>query len=169
MNEELSEREQAVEDGVAVLLLRMGELRDFAMPGTDEDPREVHRLLREELRPRLDEAETLMAQAARFRRRARRALARANAAFDDAFDAEMSKLAVKAMRLEFQSVHDRLAMARVAASSLKRAAREAERVSDLVDEAEEVMRGMYFGLRDIRKEILVYLEKYLPWESSLER
>jgi uncharacterized protein (DUF1800 family) len=162
-------REQVTEEACAALLTEMAALRDFPVPAADEDPREVHRLLREDLRSRLDRAEVLMAQMARYRRRARRGAARLKAEADDAYDTELAELAKKAVRLEYQSVHDRIAMAKVASSPQRREARAAERLADRVDEAEEVMKGMFFGLRDVRRELLATLEKFLPFESSLER
>lgn len=169
MGEQLSDREQTVSEQAAGLLLKMGVQRDFTPPTVDEDPREVHRILREDLRARLDAAEVLMADITRVRHRAKREAARLKAIADDAYDVKLAALAERAVRLEYQSVHDRTAMSRVHASPLVRAQREAERVADMVSEAEEVMRGMLFGLRDVRRELLATLEHYLPWESSLER
>lgn len=169
MGEPLTGREQTVSEQAAGLLLKMGVQRDFTPPTVDEDPRELHRILREDLRARLDAAEELLREITRVRHRARREAARLKAAADDEYDKKMSVLAERAVRLEYQSVHDRTAMARVHASPHVRAQREAERVADMVSEAEEVMKSMYFGLRDVRRELLATLEHFLPWDSSLER
>ena len=169
MAEQLSEREQSVSEQAAALLLAMGEQRAFRVPTVDEDPREVHRLLREDLRARLDAAEVLLGKIGRVRHRAERQRAAARAAAEDAYSLKMAELAAKAIRLEYQSVRDREAMAHVHASPLVRSQREAERVADLVQEAEELMRSMFFGLKDIRRELLDTLEHFLPWEASLER
>jgi hypothetical protein len=166
--EDLSSAEQTVEDECAALLLEMAKLRDFEVPPPDADPPVVYEKLRGDLRPRLDRAEGLMKEMAGLKRRARRTVWRLKAVADDAYDEALADLARKAVRLEYQSVHDRIAMARVASTQARRDQRSAERVLDLVEEAEEAMKGMYFGLRDIRKELLTALE-YLPWERSLER
>ena len=168
MDEELDDREQVVTGECARLLTELAALRGFEMPEADEDPHEVRRLLMEELRPRLDRAEQIMAELARYRRQAKRTAARLAAVTDDAYDAVMDELARKAVRLEYQSVHDRIAMARVRSSPKRKAQRAAERMADLVSEAEDAARGMFFGLRDMREEMITVL-RTLPWESSLER
>lgn len=151
---------------------RMKELRGFEVPEAYEDlgayGMAVHTALRE-LRGRLDQAEVLLAETARNRRQAKRLARLAAAEYDDKFDAEMDRLAKAAMRLEYQSVHDRLAMARVHASPERRTARAAERLADFVEETEEYARSGYFAMRDIRAELLATLQHYLPWEASLER
>jgi hypothetical protein len=146
----------------------MAELREFAVPAPDADGHDVHDAVRE-LRGKLDLAETILQDASRRLRKARREARRLGAVADDAFDDEMDALAKKAVRLEYQSVHDRLAMARVASSPKRRSAREAERVADIVEEAVDHIKSAYFALRDIRRELLATLEHYLPWEASLER
>jgi hypothetical protein len=148
-------------------LREMARLRDFRVPPPDANPDEVHDASRE-LRGRLDAAEVIIKELARSKRRARRMLRAATATYDDVYDAEMARLARAAVRLEYQSVHDRTAMARVTASPQRRAARAAERLADYVEQAEEEARSSYFGLRDIREELLTTLRSYLPWLSSLE-
>jgi hypothetical protein len=166
--EVLTDREQSVEDACAALLLEMAVLRDIEAPPADADPPVVHAALRDDLRPRLDRAEGLMKELAGHKRRARRTALRRKAEADDAYDQALAALSRNAVRREYESIRDREVQARVAASRQRREQRAAERVLDLVEEAEEAMRGMFFGLRDIRRELLTALE-YLPWEKSLER
>jgi len=168
VDEELDDREQVVTGECARLLTELARLRGFEMPEADEDPHEVRRLLMEELRPRLDRAEQVIAELARHRRQAKRTALRAAAEASSAFDEVMTELAVKAIRLEYQGVADRTAMARTRTSPLRRKQLAAERIADLVSEAEDAGRGMFFGLRDMREEMITVL-RTLPWESSLER
>lgn len=168
MDEDLSPHERAIEDECAALLLEMAELRAIEVPPSSADPPVVHEKLRDDLRPRLDRAEGLMKQMAGYKRIARREAWQRKAAAEDAYDAALDPLSKAAIRREFESVKDREVRARVMSSPQRRRQRAAERALDLVEEAEEAMKGMYFGLRDIRKEMLTALE-YLPWERSLER
>lgn len=154
---------------VTALLNEMAGLRDFLVPATSADPTEVHRVLREVLRPRLDRAEVIMAEVAGHRRRARREAKRAAAATSDAYDEALVKFSTRAMSREYESIKDREVQARVTSSPQRGEQRKAEDTADLIEQAEDAARGMFFGLRDIRKELLVTLESYLPWESSLDR
>lgn len=154
---------------VTSLLNEMAGLRDFDVPAADTDPAEVHRVVREVLRPRLDRAEVIMAEVAGHRRRARREAKHAAAVTADAYDEALVKFSTRAMSREYESIKDREVQARVTSSPQRREQRAAEDLADLIEQAEDAARGMFFGLRDIRKELLVTLESYLPWEASLER
>jgi hypothetical protein len=163
--------EDEVKEDLARLLTEMAALRDFRVPPHDADPPAVHSALRDGLRPRLDRAEVIMAEVARYRRRARAAADDSARAADDAYDEALAKMSGPAARggREYESIKDREVLARVKASPLRKQARAAERFADLADEAETAMRGMFFGLRDIRKELLTSLDSYLPWLSHLEQ
>ena len=154
---------------VTGLLNEMAGLRDFKVPAHDADPSEVHRVLREVLRPRLDRAEVIMAEVAGHRRRAKRAAKHAAAATSDAYDAALVKFSTRAMSREYESIKDREVQARVTSSPQRKAQRDAEDTADLIEQAEDAAKGMFFGLRDIRRELLDTLEHYLPWEASMER
>lgn len=154
---------------VTALLNEMAELRDIKVPPHGTDPTEVHRVLREVVRPALDRAEVIMAEVAGHRRRARREAKRAAAATSDAYDEALNPSSRAAMRREYESIRDREVQARVVSSPQRKEQRAAEDTADLIEQAEDAARGMFFGLRDIRKELLVTLESYLPWESSLDR
>lgn len=151
------------------LVGRMAGLRDFTLIAEDwEDPREVYRRLVNDLRPRLDQAETVLADAARLRRQARNAALRAAADASGAYDEQLAKASAGAMRREYESVKDREVLARVAAGPRFKAQRAAEAEAARVDLAWEAIRGMFYGLLNIREELLQAL-KHLPWEASLER
>jgi hypothetical protein len=156
------------EDRCAALLTEMAGLRAFTMPPADADLPVVHDAIREDLRPRLDRAEGIMREMAGHKRRARRAARRLRAEAEEAYDAALAKLSGRAVSRQYESIKDREVLARVAASQQYRALRVAERSLDLVEEAEEAVKGMFFGLRDIRAELLGDFT-YLPWERSLER
>jgi hypothetical protein len=153
---------------LAQLLTEMAGLRSFAVPPHDADPPVVHEALRDDLRARLDRAEVLLAAVAKHRRRAKAVALAAVAAADDAYDEHLEKLSGRAVTREFESIKDREVLARVKSSPLRKEARAAERFADQVNEAETAMRGMFFGLRDIRAELLATLQHYVPWQSSLE-
>jgi hypothetical protein len=160
--------EEAVKEDLVRLLQEMAGLRAFKAPPHEADPTVVHEALRDDLRLRLDRAEVLMAEASRYRRKARAEASRLGAEADDAYDEVLVGLSERARRAEFESIKDREVQARVKSSPKRRAARAAERFADQVDEAETVVRGMFFGLLNIRAELLVTLEHYFPWRSSLE-
>jgi hypothetical protein len=162
------DRELTVEQNCACLVERMAELRAFNVPPPDADPPAVHDKLRE-LRRILDEAETVKQEIGRLRYRARRTARRLAWEADDTFDTAMAGLVKTAVRREYEGVQDRMTQARVTASPKRREARAAERVADLVDEANDLIARYYFSLRDIRRELLVTLEHFLPWEASMER
>jgi hypothetical protein len=158
----------SVEDRCAALLTEMAGLRDFTMPPADAELPAVHDVLREDLRPRLDRAEGIMRAMSGHRRRARRQVKRLREEAEEAYDAALGKMSNRAVSRQYESIRDREVLARIAASPQYRALREAERSLDLVEEAEEAAKGMFFGLRDIRAELLGDFS-YLPWERSLER
>lgn len=163
----LSDSEQTVQEACAELLSDMAILRDLAVPRSDAAPSDVHDFLRDDLRARLDRAEQLMTEIGRVKRRARRTVRQLTAAYDEAYDAALVKKSERAVQREYEGVRDREVVARTAASAERRKVLAAERVLDLVEEAEDVMRSMFFGLRDIRRELLASLE-FLPWRSSME-
>jgi hypothetical protein len=167
MREELTEDEQSVAGLCERLVADMALLRAFPVPPHDAQPSAVHEAIIE-LRARLDLAEGLMTEMARRRRKARRVARQRSEAADDSYDAEMARLAERAIRLEYQGVRDRIAMAQVHASAYRRKARQAERLADLIEEAEDAVKSAFFGLRDIRKELLSRQDSYLPWLHHLE-
>ena len=153
---------------VTDLLNEMAGLRAVDVPPHEADPAEVHRVLREVLRPRLDRAEVIMAEVAGHRRRARREAKRAAAVTSDAYDEALVKFSSRAMSRDYESIKDREVQARVQSSPQRKEQRKAEDTADLIEQAEDAARGMFFGLRDIRAELLTTLDKYLPWQSSME-
>jgi hypothetical protein len=153
---------------VTDLLNEMARLRVLDVPPHEADPAEVHRVLREVVRPALDRAEVIMAEVAGHRRRARREAKRLAAVTSDAYDEALDPLSKAATRREYESVRDREVRARVLSSPQRKKQREAEDTADLIEQAEDAARRMFFGLRDIRAELLTTLDKYLPWQSSME-
>jgi hypothetical protein len=153
---------------VTDLLNEMAGLRAVDVPPHEADPAEVHRVLREVLRPRLDRAEVIMAEVAGHRRRARREAKRLAAVTSDAYDEVLVKFSSRAMSRDYESIKDREVQARVQSSPQRREQRQVEDTADLIEQAEDAARGMFFGLRDIRAELLTTLDKYLPWQSSME-
>jgi hypothetical protein len=159
--------ELAAEETMEKMLASMAVLRDFDVPAHDALPDQVHAALIA-LRGRLDAAETLLQLAARERRQARRIARRLTEAADDIYDAELSRRSERAVTREFESIQDRTVGARMKALEARRKARRAAAVTDLVEEAEDALKSSFFGLRDIRKELLTTLDSFLPWLASME-
>ena len=157
-----------VREQVTALLNEMAGLRAVDVPPHEADPAEVHRVLREVVRPALDRAEVIMAEVAGHRRRARREAKHAAAVTSDAYDEVLVKFSSRAMSRDYESIKDREVQARVQSSPQRKEQRQAEDTADLIEQAEDAARGMFFGLRDIRAELLTTLDKYLPWQSSME-
>ncbi len=151
-------------DGPAAVRHRGGAAGGAARRGQGHD---VHEALLA-IRARLDMAEQLLKSARIERRRFRaRAKIRRQEA-DDAYDEQLAKLAEGAVRREFEGAQERMAKARLHVLEKTRKMRTAEAVRDLVDDAYEGLRDQFFGLRDIRQELLDRLRE-LQWESSMER
>lgn len=160
--------EQGTREQVAELLDELAALRDFAAPPHDADPAAVHEALCEGLRPRLDRAEGIVTEITAHRRRCRREARRLAAVTADAYDEALAGPSSRAMSREFEGVRDREVQARVKSSPQRREQRRAEDLADVTEQAEDAARRMFFGLRDIREELLATL-RYLPWEASMER
>jgi hypothetical protein len=152
----------------AMARLRFGtEDRPLEVPGADAEGHDVHEALLA-VRDRLDMAELLL-KGARIERRRIRARARIRQQErDDEYDRRLAKLAEGAVRREFEGAQERMAKARLDVVELTRAQRKAEAVRDLVDDAYEGLRDQFFGLLNIRQELLDRLRE-LQWESSMER
>lgn len=169
IEETLSDREQAAADWCDRLLDAMARLSsDFKYPPPDAEPPVVHDALID-MRARLDLAETVVAESGRRKRKGRRVAKDLADKAGDAYDLELEPLSRRAVRQQYESVKDREVQARVKASPAYRRAREAARMADLVEEADDQIRAAFFAMRDIRRELLARLEAYLPWERSMER
>jgi hypothetical protein len=163
----LTSHEEAVAASCGELVEKIGMLRAVGLPPADADPTAVHAALLD-VRARLDLAEPLRAEMIRRRRMAARVAARRGEEADDAYDAALVKTSGQAMRREYESVRDREVVARTQGSPARRAARQAEAALAVVKEAEELVNLAYFGLLNVREELLARL-RYLPWETNLER
>ena len=160
--------EQAARDRCEQALAGLDTLRAaFQMPAHGTDPDVVHERLTQ-LRGALDQADTVMDELARFRGELRRISRDKARAADEAYDAELDRLAKRAVTREYESIRDREVQARVKVSPQYKEARKAQELAGLVEEAEDAARRMFFGLRDIRAELLTTLDKYLPWRASME-
>jgi hypothetical protein len=137
------------------------------VPGIEAEGYDVHEALLA-IRGRLDMAELLL-KGARIERRRFRARAKIRAQErDDEYDKQLAKLAEGAVRRDYEGAQERMAKARLHVLGLTRTQRTAEAVRDLVDDAYEGLRDQFFGLLNIRQELLDRLRE-LQWESSLER
>lgn len=151
----------------AGLLNELAGLRAFPVPPHDATPDTVHEALRE-LRGRLDRAEVILTEVVSLRHRARREHRRLAFELDEAYDAALGPQSTTAVRREFESIKDREVTARVRTSALRRDAKRADREADVFEQAEDAAKRMFFGMRDVRAELLTTLDKYLPWRASME-
>lgn len=151
----------------ADLLNELAGLRAFPVPSHDATPDTVHEALRE-LRGRLDRAEVILTEVVSLRHRARREYRRLAFDLDEAYDAALGPQSTTAIRREFESIKDREVTARVKTSATRRDAKRADREADVFEQAEDAAKRMFFGMRDIRAELLTTLDKYLPWRASME-
>jgi hypothetical protein len=147
----------------------MAALRNYAPPGpeTDSDPVKV----REELhvvRGLLDRAEVLFAEMSGIRADFRAKASQRREEYQDRFDRELGKLAGRSVSSQFESGKERESMARVRAVDELTVSRTADRCVVLVDGAYETVRIKYYGLLNIREELLALLTRYLPWRASME-
>ncbi|MGA9606978.1 MAG: hypothetical protein WBR21_08140 [Rouxiella badensis] len=147
----------------------MAALRDYAPPGpeTDADPVKV----REELhvvRGLLDQAEVLFAEMSSVRADFRAKAAQRREQFQDRFDRELGKLTGRSVSAQYESGKEREAQARVKAVDELIVSRTADRCVVIVDGAYETVRIKYYGLLNIREELLNLLTRYLPWRASME-
>jgi DNA-binding transcriptional ArsR family regulator len=151
----------------ADLLNELAGLRAFPVPPHDATPDTVHEALRE-LRGRLDRAEVIFSEVSALRHRARRECRRLALVTDEAYDAALGKLSARAVTREYESIRDREVTARVQSSGDRRESKRAEHEADIFEQSYEAARQMFFGMRDIRAELLTTLDKYLPWRASME-
>lgn len=120
-----------------------------------------------DVRSRLDLAETVMKDVRQYRRRVRARTRRAREAREDAYDNKLAQLTEGAVRREYESIRDREVQARTHVLGLTREVRAWEAAQARADEAFETVREAYFGLKDVRGELLDLL-RFLPWVSHLE-
>jgi hypothetical protein len=152
----------------AMARLRFGtEEVPLVIPSVEAEPHDVHEALLD-IRARLDMAELLLksARIERRRFRARARLRRQEA--DDAYDEKLADLAKGAVRREYEGAQERMAGARLHVLEKTRKARTAEAVRDLVDDAYEGLRDQFFGLLNIREELIARLRE-LQFETAMER
>jgi hypothetical protein len=162
-----SPAEQAARDRCREVLDGMAVLRGFERPGEAAAPPEVHEALLE-IRGRLDQAEVLFKNMTRLRAEFRaRARERADE-LQDRQDGELQKLMAAAVRREYEAARERESTARTRAVDQLIAARLAARIVMIVDAAYDQVRIDYYGLLNVREELLNDLSHYLPWRASME-
>lgn len=161
--------EQAARDRCEQVLDGLSTLRTaFEMPAHGTDPDVVHERLTQ-LRVALDQADVLMDELARFRGELRRIARDKAQQADGAYDTELARLARRAVTREYESIRDREVQARVLVLEQRQAANAAQRLADVADEAWDRAKSRYFTLKDVRRELIVTLEYFVPWERSIER
>lgn len=135
--------------------------------GTDpEHGGDVHRALLA-VRARLDSAEQLIRAARHERARFRAKAAQRRQEADDEFDRLLVAQGEGAVRQEWQGGREREAKARALNLDKRRVARKAETASAMVDDCYEGLRDAFFGLLNVREELLARMRE-LQWASALE-
>lgn len=137
------------------------------IPPVTAEGHDVHQVLLD-VRARLDLAEQLLRDTRRERLRYRSRAAQRRHEADDAYDDVLDKLGEGAVRLEWQSGREREAKARLRTLDARKVARRAEAASAMVDDCYEALRDAFFGLLNIREELIARLRE-LQFESVLER
>lgn len=140
---------------------------DWAMPAHDADPPVVHAALLD-MRQRMDAAATLMTELRKYRNEARSQARLAAAEADEKYDGELEKLSGRAVTRQFESIKDREVIARVKVIKDRRHANLMQRLADIMDAAWDEAQSLYFSMRDVRGELIVTLDHYLPWLKSME-
>jgi hypothetical protein len=162
--------ETAAREKYAELFLAMARLRAFPYPPHGAGGEVLADALagQDGIRTRLDLAEQVLQESARFRDDIVRLARALTQAADDEFDKKMTGAGRTGRGPEFEGVKDREASARLDTLEDRRKARTAERVADIARTEHERLRTSFYGLRDIRQELLDRLRE-LQWESGMER
>lgn len=147
--------------------LRTARYGQWEMPGHDADPPIVHAALLD-MRQRMDDAARLMTELRKYRNEARSQARLAVAEAEERYDEELSKLSGRAVTREFESIKDREVVARVKVIKERRHATLMQRLADVMDAAWDEAQALYFSMRDVRGELIVTLDHYLPWLKSTE-
>lgn len=147
--------------------LRAARYGGWVMPDHDAEPPAVHQALLN-MRARLDAAEPLMTELRRFRAECRSRARLAAAEADEAYDEVLEKLSGRAVTREFESIKDREVVARVKVIAKRRHANLMQRLADISDGAWDEAQALFFSMRDVRGELIVTLDHYLPWLKSME-
>ena len=154
--------EQCAELEEAMLRLRAAEVPPVEVKGES-----VHAALLD-VRARLDLAEELKVQARRLRRQFRARAAERLRERDEEYDRRLAEYAKGAVRREYESVREREVRARLDVLELTRQANAAADVRARVEEMFESLTDMFFGLLNIREELIARLRE-LQFETVLER
>jgi hypothetical protein len=142
------------------------ELRAFTRPGVAATPSEVHAAL-VEVRGRLDRLEAICVSVAILKSGATSwARALADAA-QDAWDQLAAQESRSAVRQDYEGAQERYARWRVATLVQLQAARQAQVLADQVAQADLHVSKAYYGLRDIRGELMESM-RHLQGLSSLD-
>jgi hypothetical protein len=121
-------------------------------------------------RQRQDRVEELMRNAMRIKARAQRSATAATLTADEAWDqAAVSNRTAPVQRgEEYMSGKERHAHANLAVLDLRRAARAAQELAHICEEAVDVLRTVYWGVSGVRDDIRELL-RTTAFESHLER
>lgn len=152
------------------IVVSLRNLREFDVPGPDDDPPVVHEALagKDGIRERLDLFEPLLLSLKRELAKAELRARRLKDVADDAYDKAMLPLVEASVRNDFESVRDREVAARVSALPQRGRARQAERYAALLRAYHAEAVALHWGLLHIREELLGRLTRYLPWVASME-
>lgn len=147
--------------------LRAARYGKWVTPAHDADPNDVHKALLD-MRERMDKAAVLMSELRRYKHEVHSQARMAAAAADEVYDTELDRLSKRAVTREYESIRDREVQARMKAIEKRQAANRMQRLADIADAAWDEAQAVFFSMRDVRGELIVTLDKFLPWLKSME-
>jgi hypothetical protein len=135
--------------------------RSYRRPPASAAPPEVYDATLE-VRGRLDRLSEIHREVIRYSG-GLKAIARERAAeAQTAVDEKIRDMQKRVRRLEYEGTQERYSIARLDTLSVQQAAVRAQGVADMVATVERQVSEMYFGLRDLARE-LDHALKYLEW------
>jgi hypothetical protein len=149
---------------------RMAVLRQVRVPGAAALGPEVHRALLD-VRARLDAAEVLKTETRRLRRKFRNKAAQRAEEAEEEFDRQLGKLGEGAVMRQYEGAQERMSRARTLNLDFRRRANTAKKVSQRVDDMFDAVTDMFFGLLNVREELLARMRELASamYETGIER
>jgi hypothetical protein len=167
MAEETAGASELIAEQCQKWLAEAEELRDYTRPPASAQPHEVFDATLE-VRGRLDRLSEIHREVIRYggslRTRARERASEAQTAVDE----KIRDMQRRVRRPEYEGTQERYSVARLETMTVQRNAERVQRAADMVATAERQVAEMYFGLRDVARE-LDHTLKYLEWLELTER
>lgn len=167
MGEQAPEGQAEFEAKLRYWLTEAARLRNFKRPPSGSAPHVVHESLIQ-LRAVLDEFEPVLMNVTILKMGAVVQQKELEEAAQDAWDKLADAERTRPVKRDFEGAEERYARWRLASIEQLRDARQARRRAEFAAQVEFSVRTMYWGLMNIREELLGSLRE-LQWESTMER